>query len=397
MKKTLRYFLPLLFAVPVFGQTQYGWVQKAMFGGEARHRSTGLTIGTRGYMGLGHKNSVVDVLYDDWWEYDPGTDTWTQKADFGGGLRYHAAGFVIGTNAYVGTGRAPSSVLMNDFWKYDALANTWTPVANFPGSVRRGAVGFAINGKGYVGTGSYYADFYEYNPGTNTWTAKASLPASGRISAVGFTIGNKGYVGTGDIGGPSNDMWEYDPATNMWLQRASLPGLARMEAGGFELMGKGYIGTGDNFSSGTNYQDFWCFDPVANSWIQVADFAGAARRYLTCFTIGNRAYAGLGTSGTNYRDLWEYGTVSGVEETGTIPSLKVYPNPVSEQALIELPGDLQDIEILVIDAAGRLVRDMKNISASPVQFNREDLPAGTYFLQCLKKGTTIANAQIILR
>ncbi|TND09139.1 MAG: hypothetical protein FD123_1542 [Bacteroidetes bacterium] len=397
MKKRLLFLFAISVSLLAGAQTQYAWVQKAMYGGPARHRSTGLTIGNRGYMGLGHTNSTFDVLYQDWWEYDPGSDTWTQKANFGGGLRYHTAGFVVGNAAYVGTGRAPSSVLMADFWKYDALTNQWTQIPNFPGTARRGAVGFAINGKGYVGTGSYYADFYEYNPATNSWTPKASLPAGGRISAVGFTIGNKGYVGTGDDGGPSNDMWEYDPVTNIWTPRAPLPGLARMEAGGFELMGKGYIGTGDNFSSGTNYQDFWCFDPVTNSWVQVADFAGAARRYLTCFTIGSRAYAGLGTSGTNYRDLWEFGSVSGVEETPAIKIINVYPNPVEERALLEFPAELRNGELLVIDMQGKLVRTIAGIQSSSYAFHREGLPAGVYFLQVLENGTSIANSKIVLK
>jgi hypothetical protein len=32
-------------------------------------------------------------------------DSWTQKADFGGAVRYGAVGFSIGTKGYVGTGQ----------------------------------------------------------------------------------------------------------------------------------------------------------------------------------------------------------------------------------------------------------------------------------------------------
>ena len=60
---------------------QNTWTQKADFGGGAREHATGFSIGTKGYIGLGDNFN----LFKDFWEYDPGTDTWTQKADFGGG------------------------------------------------------------------------------------------------------------------------------------------------------------------------------------------------------------------------------------------------------------------------------------------------------------------------
>ncbi|GAB4133688.1 MAG: kelch repeat-containing protein [Bacteroidia bacterium] len=400
MKKIYSFTLLLCF---IFGisdsnaQTQYAWVQKAKFGGVARHRASGASCGNRGYMGLGHYNSVApDVLFQDWWEYDPGTDTWTQKANFGGGLRYHCAAFTIGNFIYIGTGRAPNSVLMNDFWKYDVVNNTWSPIANFPGAARRGAVAFAINGFGYVGTGSYYADFYKYDPVANQWTAVAPLPASGRISAVAFMINNKGYVGTGDVGGPSGDLWEYNPTTNSWTAKANLPGLPRMEATGFALNGKGYIGTGDNFSSGTNYQDFWCFDPASNTWLQVADFAGAARRYLCSFTIGNRAYAGTGTSGINYDDFWEYGTISDITELNEQVDINVYPNPATENVTFSFSKQLNNALFFLYDSGGKML-SREQFSGTRFLMNRENLAAGVYFYSITSEEQYVSNGKIVLQ
>ncbi|MBK7035805.1 MAG: hypothetical protein IPH42_05555 [Bacteroidetes bacterium] len=74
------------------------------------------------------------------------------------------------------------------------------------------------------------------------------------------------------------------------------------------MNGKGYIGTGDNYSSGDNYSDWWEFNPVTNAWDSVPEFPGIGRRYMTSFTIGNIGYCGLGTSGTNLKDLWELKT-----------------------------------------------------------------------------------------
>ena len=56
---------------------------------------------------------AANEYFADFWEYDPSTNVWTQKADFGGGARSGAVGFSIGSKGYIGTGGA------NDFWEYD--------------------------------------------------------------------------------------------------------------------------------------------------------------------------------------------------------------------------------------------------------------------------------------
>lgn len=397
MKKQVRFTILVgMLCLNLFGQQQYGWIQKAGFPGPARHRATGATVGNRGYMGLGHVNAVFDILYDDWFEYDPGSDTWTQKASYPGGPRFHAACFVINNIVYVGTGRDINATLHQDFWKYDPVTNSWSSVANFTGSARRGAVGFTINGYGYVGTGSGTSSFFRYDPSNNSWSQMQSFPGGGRTSAVGFSINGKGYISTGDAGGPTNDCWEYDPTLNSWTQKANLPGLARMEAGGFVLGGKGYVGTGDDFSSGTNYQDFWCFNPQTNSWTQVTDFGGAARRYLTCFAIGNRAYAGLGTSGINYADLWEFGTISGTEEEIETVSINAWPQPADEQVHLQLSDALSQATIRLYDLNGRMLRE-ETFTGMQYSLARNGLAAGVYYLRIEENGTEKGTQKIIFR
>jgi N-acetylneuraminic acid mutarotase len=400
MKKLLHVLVFTLAVTSAVAQAQYGWVEKSMFGGVARHRCVGVSIGSRGYMGLGHVNSITNIAYQDWWEYDPGTDTWAQKANYPGGTRYHSVGFAIGQYAYVGMGRDEIGNNYKDLYRYDAVTNTWSTMANLPGPNRRGAVAFAINGKGYVGTGSGLADFYEYDPATNTWTVKASIPGQGRTSAIGVAVNGKGYIGTGEIGGPSNDLYEYNPATNTWITCTPLPGLARMEACGFELNGDLYIATGDDFSSGTNYQDVWCYKPSTGTWLQLGDFAGAARRYMTSFTIGGRAYTGLGTSGINYKDLWEFGSLSSVEEhVSPIEQLHIFPNPVAANGTATLQWNkfINEGELLLIDMNGRLTRTISNISGTSSTVSAEGLAAGTYFIQLRGENGTLANGKILVQ
>jgi hypothetical protein len=140
-------------------------------------------------------------------------NTWSQKADLGGGARFYAVGFSIGSKGYIGTGFYSQEVRdCKDFWEYDPAANTWTQKADFGGTARDSAVGFSIGSKGYIGTG-FYKDFWEYDPAANTWTQKADFGGTARGFAVGFSIGSKGYIGTGQDNKWNflKDFWEYDP------------------------------------------------------------------------------------------------------------------------------------------------------------------------------------------
>lgn len=59
-----------------------GWTQKADFAGSPAWGAVSFSIGNKGYMGTGETSSGFS---NEFWEYDPLTDTWAQKADFGGG------------------------------------------------------------------------------------------------------------------------------------------------------------------------------------------------------------------------------------------------------------------------------------------------------------------------
>jgi len=122
-------------------------LHRASFGGTARRNAVAAAINGKVYVGTGYDGSYKE----DWWEYDPAANTWTQKADFGGTARRYAVAAAINGKVYVGTGYDGS--YKEDWWEYDPAANTWTQKADFGGTARRYAVAAAINGKVYVGTG----------------------------------------------------------------------------------------------------------------------------------------------------------------------------------------------------------------------------------------------------
>jgi len=293
----MKKILPLFFLYFGLSAKADSWTQKTSYPGLGQELPISFSIGDKGYAGCG-------AYANDFWEYDPVNNSWTQKANIPGAIfRRGGLGFSIGDKGYAGTGEGS----LNDFYEYDPATNTWTTKASL--NTGRGfAAGFSIGNKGYIGcgyTGICLDDFWEYDPSTNSWTQKSSMPF-GRMQCVSFSIAGKGYITTGyDGANDLNDMWEYDPALNNWTQKADLPAAARLGARGFVICDKGNVMTG---GESPYYDDLWQFDPVLNQWIQKTDVPGGGRDDGASFTIGNKGYFGLGQLlGYNYtNDFWEY-------------------------------------------------------------------------------------------
>lgn len=199
------------------------WTQKADFPGPERFLAVGFSIGTKGYITSGFGPGYLSDL----WEYDPLIDYWTQKAYFGINIdgRYDGVGFSIGNKGYFGTGTdSYYHDCHKEFWEYDPSNDTWTQKADFAGGIRSDAAGFSIGSKGYIGTGIDFttfsnnmSDFWEYIPASNIWRHRADIVPSGFAchSTIGFSIGSKGYIGTGSIVAStySKVFYEYTPDT----------------------------------------------------------------------------------------------------------------------------------------------------------------------------------------
>ncbi|UCG28257.1 MAG: hypothetical protein JSV24_02535 [Bacteroidales bacterium] len=294
------------------------WTQKSDFGGDPRSGGIAFTVNDKGYIGMGVNDSKGE-LYD-LWQYDPGADSWTQRAEF--------PSWTSVTSFYVATASLAIIGLQatSEVWHYDYSTNTWERINDFPGVGRRLGFSFQIGGKIYFGGGVvddpdriYPTDFWEYNPGNDLWTRKADFPAAGRENAVSFNIGNIGYAGLGfsitttDEPEPKFDFWMYDPADESngfdalgdplgkWTRRADAPAATRFT--GFTIDNRGFI---------FNLDRFLIFDPMANSWTMSRPFPGIPRVNAVGFELNGRAYVGTGDhedggGGIVYhKDFWEY-------------------------------------------------------------------------------------------
>ncbi len=268
---------------------------------------------------------------------------WTKSASYTGALRSEAVSFVIGTVAYAGTGRNPSSPvsIFNDFYAFDPSKGGWLQVTPMPAAAgaRYGAFAFAANGKGYVGggtpgNGTYLSDMWQFDPTTNTtttvggvtttttgkWTQVASLNPTGvpvtLYGAVAGSINNLGIVGCGFDGSNNrNDFYQYNPTTDKWsLFTAPFPGDKRTGAMSFIVNNKFYVVGGTNNSA--TVTSVYAYNAASNLWeakhllssvsnaTESYDYSLVARSQGVGFAIGTKGYIAVG--GSTLTSVYEY-------------------------------------------------------------------------------------------
>jgi N-acetylneuraminic acid mutarotase len=377
MKSSWLLFLALLSTGSLFAQAQ--WIQIDSMKGPAKSVTTSFVLGDTGYvLGGMVDNQFTRRMYS----FKPNQNDWDDEASWGGDLgsgqnRGSAVSFVIGNKAYAGLGQGNTAGFYNDFWEYDPSTETWTQIADYEGNARRGAVGFVIDGKGYVGTGHTVTgltnDFYSYDPVTNTWSSIAPFPGTPRKYAVSFTIGNFGFVGLGDDGVYKNDLWMYIPEFDVWTARAPLPSLGRVGSSACSIYPDGFVFTGETPSGYTS--ETWQYHYFSNSWEQTTDFPGIARKHSTAFAINGIAYVGSGYGDMVFMDdFYALTPVLSLTENQVI-QLKCYPNPTTE--IISVANE-QLSACAIFDLNGRNV-PVKWVLEGRV-INVCDLESGSYIL-----------------
>ena len=365
-----------------------GWTQKAGIPAEGRHRTTGWSIGNKGYIGLGHYNSGPqgNVAKSDIWEYDPTTDSWTQKADYGGGPTYGATAFTIGNYAYVGAHVYGSG----DYFKFDPMANSWTQISTCPTS-QADKTAFSINGKGYQVTANA---IYEYDPQSDVWTFKANTPIQIFSWSKSFVVNNKAYI----LAGGSGTMYEYKPSTNTFALRAPYPGDGQGGWVTFETETRGYVATGYiSFLNPTSRQ-IWEYNPELDEWEQYEELPGSTRRFAASFTINGIGYLGTGTNGNNFKDFWAFDPSEALtlDEDVIKDGIQAYPNPTTDVVIVSIPDQDKLYNVELYDLNGKLV-SKKQTSNGQTKFNKSEVGAGTFIYRILNSTTTITTGKIIFK
>jgi N-acetylneuraminic acid mutarotase len=321
-----RTIMPVLLALALFGckkltnpydilNPKGEWEEKSSFPGGGRNSAILFVIDDKAYMGLGDSEDTSKQV-NDLWEYNVANDLWTQKADFPGEGRSGASAFSVGGKGYVTLGLGDGGVSFDkkDLWEYNPSTDTWVQKKDFPGKLRYASSAFVIDDKAYMclGEDSNLYDMkevWEYTPALDKWTQKSNFPGKERTFASSFVINSKGYICLGKYGLKEySDLWEYNPANDSWIQKADFPGAARFDAAAFSRKGKGYVGLGYYVFSlgqgqygGKSPNDFWEYDAANDLWTQKADFPGDSNWRYIGFTVGDYGYVFSDSNG-----CWKY-------------------------------------------------------------------------------------------
>jgi len=291
------------------------WNRMADFPGTPRASATAFSIGQKAYVCFGRSGDYAGYL-NDFWEYDATTDTWTQKANFPGEARVKAVAGVINGKAYVGLGAKgayESTNLFKDWWEYDPSTDQWTQKASLPDSASNDLSATVINGRLYTTMGFNGISFcnctFCYEPITNTWTKLATAPRCYSGKAC-FAIGDYFYVGSGFRGYNVPLFFRYNTTNDTWKEVSSLP-KGRILSNGMSLAGKGYVMLGRYWNGEQNHgrllSDVVEYDPTKDEWTPRGDFAGGARQNAVTFVIDSVGYVLLGETNTERkRDVWTF-------------------------------------------------------------------------------------------
>ena len=373
----------ILFLCMYFQVQAQDWVQVTSLPNafNETHHSFAFSFDDMGYIVAGNSDSG---MRDDFYQYDPVNDSWTELTPFPGAARGFAIGDTWDGKAYFGFGYDGTS-LLNDLWVFDSSNMSWTELASCPCAARTHPAMIAHNGKVFVGLGGgggslgNLKDWWEYDIASNTWSQKDDLPSLRRHHPYQFGIGDYVYTGFGHGNGIFNDWFRYDIAGETWTQVATLPAEGRVAGTQFSYDGLGYVLSGDGDDHGSmNTGEFWAYDPVTDTWDELPSHPEGSRWAPASFIINGEVYIINGTSFSQYvTQIYKFdlNPVLSTHEL-TNSSIRIYPNPAIDIINIDLPKNL-NYQANLHDINGRLISSMTNKSAIDIQ----NVPQGTYLIE----------------
>jgi hypothetical protein len=91
-------------------------------------------------------------------------------------------------------------------------------------------------------------------------------------------------------------------------------------------------------------------------------------------------------------------SATGISE-GSIPRFNAFPNPATENVLIEVPpGFVDNMELLLVDRFGKQVMQYANVQpATTFALDLADLEAGVYFIRLSKNESSITRKLVVTK
>jgi hypothetical protein len=345
----------------------------------------------------------------DAFSYDIAAGTWTNLPQVPTG----ASGRTINKGAAItadGNGRVylVKGYKTFEFYRYDPALG-WTELTPIPAGPKGKAPcgGTAIahavvndTGRVYLLKGTSTSEFFRYNTVTDSWEPLPDAPGglSGKLKyKVGSSLAVQGDSLVYCLKGYYNEVFRFDPRSNLWLEgQTTVPFVGatgrkkKVKGGGGMVVGGGRLAV----LKGGNTCEFWRLEGADSSWREYPELPrGLSGRRVK--DGGGLTYSGdayYATKGAKTNELWRFTLYGGDEQiqarrlsgASAHQHMTLWPNPLPQGAVlqVQLGGQVSQVSVSVVDAAGRVRQSLQGSSdrGGRLSVPLRALEPGVYFV-----------------
>jgi len=372
-------------------------------------------------------------FHNDIWAFDLDTGTWANLTPAAGPPA--PAGRITPASIYEPTGHRMITwsgqgpgVFFNDVWQFDFDTNTWSlfsPVTGGPPQIRYGVgttfdpeAGELVTFAGFTNLGRF-DDVWRFNPTSSTWTdvSPGVGPEMRCLHAACYdSEKHRMIMYGGQRNGPLDDIWALDLDTDTWtnLTPVNRP-TGRFHAAFVydELNNRGTVFGGQGVASNN---EAWVFDLWTNKWTLLAPTGTPPSARWGSAGIYDPAndrmiiFGGYDTGMKN--DVWALEDLSGTT-TGAPPLASALvlhpnmPNPFNPTTTIRFEMPVAgDVTLTVYDVRGTrvrtLVRESRAEGTHAVTWDGrndrgEQVGSGVYLYRLDAAGTSQTRKMVLLK
>jgi uncharacterized repeat protein (TIGR03803 family) len=167
------------------------------------------------------------------------------------------------------------------------------------------------------------------------------------------------------------------------------------------LISDGTFLYGMTYAGGTNdIGVVFKIKPDGTGYSKLLDFAGTANGshpYGSLISDGSFLYGMTFQGGSNFSGvIFKLNIPVGIEENTAGTSITIHPNPCSTHTILQTGVMLNNATLSVYNYLGQPVKQVQNISGYTVTLTRDELAAGTYFIQISQDNKIIAREKLVI-
>ena len=363
------------------------WNQTQSFPGTPRDDASYFKIGTKHFIGTGRE--VGFGCTRDFYFFDENSMSWGNAASLPiGKERQYSAACSWNGSGFLFGGVDCAGIYQNDFWKYDPISDSWNVLSNLPSAGRAGMVQFVMNDTLYIVGGKNSTgilnEVWGYDFVSQTWSQKNNLPSDGIWRGIAFTFENNAFVGLGKNNlnnqtGLNSEILKYDFNVDSWIVLPNLNWGTRSYVGHSQTDSLLFLFGG---LSETN-QILVSTERIHLNDFSVdilADFPSVPRKGGISFIAQNDLYYATGVStDTRFNETWILQSVASIDDY-SISDIQIYPNPVKSELNIKSNQIIKQIEIY--DVFGRRCLSQE-VGDNYAQIILDGLVQGNYNIRIL--------------